>query len=131
MAENKSSMSTKLVIIIVIGAAFVAGYFVARERYKPQILRLGSMVIERDEKISTLNNLRNRLVLKEGVLVKNKDGEITAIEDKVMLTDGSSVTVAGVVTRPSGEKTQLEEGDSILMDGEIMTLEEVKEMEKE
>lgn len=62
MAESKATMSTKLMIIVVLGIAFIAGYLVARERYKPQINELSAMVIDRDEKITYLNNLRNVLM---------------------------------------------------------------------
>src|SRR3972149_8367546 len=101
MAEAKSTMSTKLLIIIVLGAAFVAGYLVARERYKPQINELSSMVIDRDDKITYLNNLRSRLVLVDDQLTQSKDGKITVIEDTFLLSDGSKVSVEGVITRPT------------------------------
>jgi len=129
MAEAKSTMSTKLLIIIILGVAFVAGYLVARERYKPQINELSSMVIDRDDKITYLNNLRSRLVLTDGKLVQNKDGEIIVIEDDFLLSDGSRVTVGGVITRPNGEIEQLGEGDSLFIDGTVITGEELMEMD--
>src|SRR3989344_3539178 len=129
MSEAKSTMSTKLLIIIVLGVAFVAGYLVARERYKPQINELSSMVIDRDDKITYLNNLRSRLVLVDGQLVQNKDGEIMVIEDDFLLSDGSKVTVGGAITRPTGEVEQLEERDSLFIDGTIVTEEELSEMD--
>jgi hypothetical protein len=129
MAEAKSTMSTKLLIIIVLGVAFVAGYLVAREKYKPQINELSSMVIDRDDKITYLNNLRSRLVLVDGQLIQNKDGEIMIIEDNLLLSDGSRVTVGGAITRPNGEIVQLEEGDSLFIDGTIVTEEELMEMD--
>jgi hypothetical protein len=129
MAEAKSTMSTKLLIIIVLGVAFVAGYLVAREKYKPQINELSSMVIDRDDKITYLNNLRSRLVLVDGQLIQNKDGEIMIIEDNLLLSDGSRVTVGGAITRPNGEIVQLEEGESLFIDGTIVTEEELMEMD--
>lgn len=129
MAESKATMSTKLLIIIVLGVAFIAGYLVARERYKPQINELSSMVIDRDDKITYLNNLRSRLVLTEGGLVQNKDGVTMVIEDDFLLSDGSKVTVEGAITRPNGEIEQLEEGDSLFIDGTIVTEEELLEMD--
>lgn len=129
MAESKATMSTKLLIIIVLGVAFIAGYLVARERYKPQINELSSMVIDRDDKITYLNNLRSRLVLTEGGLVQSKDGATMVIEDDFLLSDGSKVTVEGAITRPNGEIEQLEEGDSLFIDGTIVTEEELLEMD--
>lgn len=129
MAEAKSTMSTKLLIIIVLGVAFIAGYLVARERYKPQINELSSMVIDRDDKITYLNNLRNRLVLTEDGLVQNKDGVTMVIKDDFLLSDGSKVTVGGAITRPTGEVEQLEEGDSLFIDGTVVTEEELMEMD--
>ena len=129
MAESKATMSTKLLIIIVLGVAFIAGYLVARERYKPQINELSSMVIDRDDKITYLNNLRSRLILTEGGLIQSKDGVTMVIEDDFLLSDGSKVTVEGAIARPNGEIEQLEEGDSLFIDGTIVTEEEILEMD--
>lgn len=129
MVEAKSTMSTKLFIIVILGVAFIAGYLVARERYKPQINELSSMVIDRDDKITYLNNLRSRLILTEGGLIQNKDGKIMVIEDDFLLSDGSKVTVKGLITRPNGEIEQLEEGDSLFIDGTIVTEEELLKMD--
>lgn len=128
MADTKSAMSAKLMIIIVIGAAFAGGYLVARERYKPQINELSAMVIDRDDKITYLNNLRTRLYLVDGELVQNKDGEISVIEDVFLLTDGSKVGNDGIITRPTGESVELMEGEVLFTDGTVVSLEEIEEM---
>lgn len=128
MADSKATMSAKLMIIIVIGAAFAGGYLVARERYKPQINELSSMVIDRDDKITYLNNLRTRLYLVDGELVQNKDGEITVIEDIFLLTDGSKVGNDGVITRPTGEEVELMEDEVLFIDGTVVTMEEIEAM---
>jgi len=124
MVESKSTMSTKLMIIVVLAAAFVGGYLIARERYKPQIKELSSMVIDRDDKITYLNNLRNRLFLKDGELMQNKDGEVITISETVMLTDGSKVNTIGEITRANGEKENLEGGEILFMDGTVVGEEE-------
>ena len=62
-------------------------------------------------------------------LIQNKDGEIMIIEDNLLLSDGSRVTVGGAITRPNGEIVQLEEGDSLFIDGTIVTEEELMEMD--
>lgn len=129
MAETKSTMPTKLLVIIVLGAAFAGGYLVARERYKPQINELSAMVIDRDDKITYLNNLQSKLMLADGQLVQNNDGVLTSVEDTFLLSDGSKVTVEGVITRPTGETEKLEEGDSLFIDGTIVTREELNEMD--
>lgn len=128
MANTKATMSAKLMIIIVIGVAFAGGYLVARERYKPQINELSAMVIDRDDKITELNNLRNRLYMVDGELVQNKDGEITVIEDIFLLTDGSRVGNNGVVTRPTGEEEELMEGEMLFTDGTIISQMELDAM---
>lgn len=128
MADSKATMSAKLMIIIVIGAAFAGGYLVARERYKPQINELSSMVIDRDDKITYLNNLRTRLYLVDGELVQNKDGEITVIEDIFLLTDGSKVGNDGVITRPTGEEVELMDDEVLFIDGTVVTMEEIEAM---
>lgn len=128
MADSKATMSAKLLIIIVIGAAFAGGYLVARERYKPQINELSSMVIDRDDKITYLNNLRTRLYLVDGELVQNKDGEITVIEDIFLLTDGSKVGNDGVITRPTGEEVELMDDEVLFIDGTVVTMEEIEAM---
>lgn len=129
MAQSEK-MSTKLIVIVLVGIAFIAGFFVARARYKPQISTLSTMVIERDDKISFLNNLKNRLTLRGGELVKIKDGEMMTVEEDVLLSDGTKVTVEGVVVRPDGEKEKLDEGGSIFMDGMIVSPEKIKEMQE-
>lgn len=121
MTNSKYNMSSKLMVIIVLGIAFIAGYLVSRERYKPQINNLSTMVIERDDKITYLNNLRNRLVLTDGQLTQNIDGDIMVLDENVLLSDGSRVSLIGIITRPNGDVEELEEGDSLFMDGTIMS----------
>lgn len=128
MAESKATMSTKLMIVVVLGIAFIAGYLISRERYKPQINELSAMVIDRDEKITYLNNLRNVLMVKDGNLIQNKDGEVITVEETILLTDGSKVSVEGEITRPNGEVEKLTEGELLFMDGTVVTQEELDEM---
>ncbi len=128
MAESKATMSTKLMIIVVLGIAFIAGYLVARERYKPQINELSAMVIDRDEKITYLNNLRNVLMVKDGNLIQNKDGQVVNVQETILLTDGSKVSVNGEITRPNGEVEKLVEGELLFMDGTVVTQQELDEM---
>ena len=128
MADTKATMSAKLMVIIVIGVAFAGGYLVARERYKPQINELSAMVIDRDDKITYLNNLRDRLYLVDGELVQNKDGEITVIEDIFLLTDGSKVGRDGIIVRPTGEEEELKDGEVLFTDGTIITQMELDTM---
>lgn len=131
MANSKYSMSSKLMVIIVLGIAFTVGYLVSRERYKPQIKNLSTMVIERDDKITYLNSLRNRLVLTDGTLIQNIDGEIMILDENVLLSDGSRVSLTGIITRPNGDIEELEEGDSLFMDGTIMNENDLIKSQKE
>jgi len=128
MANNSDSMSIKIAVIVGIGIAFLAGYLVSRARYKPQIADLSTMVIERDDKIATLNNLRNRIVFRNNELSQIKDGEKIVFEDAVLLTDGTKVTVKGEVLRTDGEKEKLNEGDTIFMDGTLMSEDDLSEI---
>lgn len=129
MAKIKTDMSTKLVIIVLLGVAFVAGYLIAREKYKPQINELSAMVIDRDDKITYLNNLRNRLFITNGELMQNQDGAITTVEEALILSDGSRIEIDGTITRPNGDVEELKEGEYLFMDGEIITEEDLKVMD--
>lgn len=128
MAESKSTISTRVMIIIVLAIAFTGGYLVARERYKPQIKELSSMVIDRDDKITYLNNLRNRLYVKDGELMQNKDGQVITITETVILTDGSKVNPKGEIVRANGEKENLKGGEILFMDGTVVGEEEFEIM---
>ncbi len=129
MADRKEKMSTKVMVIVFIGVAFVAGYLFARAKYKPQIVELGSMVMDRDDTINTLNGLRNRYMLTDDGVVYLQDGEATPVEDVVTLTDGSKIDANGTVLRSDGDEEKLGIGDSILLDGTIVTGSEVMEMQ--
>lgn len=129
MAERKENMSMKVMVIVFIGVAFVAGYLFSRAKYKPQIVELGSMVMDRDETINTLNSLRNRYMLTDEGMVYLQDGEVTSVEEAVTLTDGSRINSDGSVIRSDGDEEQLGKGDSMLLDGTIFTRSEVMEMQ--
>lgn len=131
MAERNEKMSTKVMIIVFIGIAFLAGYVISRARYKPQINSLNTMVIERDDKISFLNNLRNRFVFRNDELLQIQDGEMTAVQEDVLLSNGTKVTTDGMVIKSDGDTVQLNPNDSVFMDGTIVTDEEVGAMQEE
>jgi len=131
MAERNEKMSTKVMIIVFIGIAFLAGYVISRARYKPQINSLNTMVIERDDKISFLNNLRNRFVFRNDELLQIQDGEMIAVQEDVLLSNGTKVTTDGMVIESDGDTVQLNPNDSVFMDGAIVTDEEVDAMQEE
>lgn len=60
MANKAKVASTrdnkKIWIIIILILVFVAGFLVARTRYKPQIEQSFNMIMEREDKITNLQN---------------------------------------------------------------------------
>lgn len=118
-SSNKDS-SMKVILVVALALAFIAGYLVSRARYKPQILDLNKMVMERDESIKMMKASVNRIMKHDDTLWMIEDGILREVEEEVTLSDGSVVGLDGTVTRKDGSQVMLQNGDSIGMEGTML-----------
>ncbi len=60
-------------------------------------------------------------IFKNGKMMVDTDGKMSPMTQSVTLKNGSSVSLAGLVTKKDGTTFQLKEGQSIWEDGSIVT----------
>ncbi len=135
MANKKSvaannDMTMKVVLVVALVIAFVGGYLVARAKYKPQILELTKMVMDKDQTIEKLKADANRVVVKDGVVWVIQNGLMSQLENEMTLNSGDKVNSEGKVIRKDGTEVMLQEGDSADMEGNIVKSAD-EEMESE
>lgn len=123
-SKKKVSTSTdnsmKVILIVSLALAFVAGYLVSRARYKPQILELNKMVIEKDTTISDLKANANKVMREDDVMWIVEDGLVRELKEEVTLSNGYVVKPDGKVMKGDGSEMMLQNGESMGMDGEMI-----------
>lgn len=123
-SKKKISTSTdnsmKVVLIVALALAFIAGYLVSRARYKPQILELNKMVLDKDTTISNLKANANKFMREDDVMWIVEDGLVRELEEEVTLSNGYVVTPEGKVMKGDGSEMMLQNGESMGMDGELI-----------
>jgi hypothetical protein len=123
MARSKatnSDMSMKVILVVALALAFIGGYLVARARYKPQILELNKMVLEKDTSLSKIKANANKVMMKDDAMWVVEEGIVSQMEEEVTLSNGATVGVDGKVTNADGTEMMLKNGESISMDGEMI-----------
>ena len=112
-------MTRNTIIFVALLIAFGGGFLFARARYKPQIIELNKMVMERDANISAMVADANKIMMKDGKMWVVKDGVATEMTTDMTMKNGTKVMMGGKMM--SGDKaTELKNGDSIDMDGNMM-----------
>lgn len=125
MAKKKitdnNDMSMKVILVVALALAFVGGYLVARARYKPQILELNKMVMDRDQSLNMMKANANRVMRKDDKVYIVKDGIVSEVTEDVTLNNGDKVMMDGKVVKKDGSESMMQNGDSMDMDGKMMT----------
>ncbi len=96
MASKKNSaknndMNMKIVLFIAFVLAFIGGYFVARAKYKPQIIELTKMVADKDDSMKQMKANANKVEMKDGKMWVVENGiiagswEIIARKRKIVI----------------------------------------------
>lgn len=117
---ESSDMTMKVIIVLALLIAFVGGYFIARAKYKPQIIELSKMVADKDGALQKIKSNANRVMMKEDKMWIVENGVIKAMDSDLMMTNGEKVTIEGKVTKADGTSTMMHNGDSLDMNGKMM-----------
>lgn len=118
-AQN-NKMNSKIMMAVVVLAIFVAGYFVARSRYKPQIRELNKMVQEKAQEVDKVKLSSNKVMMKDGKIWLVEKGVATELDANLMFSNGDKVMLDGVIVRADGTEEMMEEGQTIDMNGKIV-----------
>lgn len=104
-----------IILCLAIGA--VAGFLLARARYKPQLNTTHDMVLEKVQEVNALKNKMNGFTMVNGKVLKMTDGAVTEMTEDTTLSDDTKVTVDGKIVKPDGTTTMMKNGESVGMDG--------------
>lgn len=111
-------VSSSMIITLVLG--FVTGYFVATLKSKVELAVVKTETVNRDDAISQMKQKMNRVTMWGGKMLRMMDGNFKELTDEVILSDGTKVTTNGVVNK-EGKMIYLKDGDSVMMNGEIVS----------
>lgn len=122
VAVNDNSM--KVILVVALALAFIGGYLVSRARYKPQILELNKMIMEKDGTINTMRANANRVMRRDDEMWIVKDGMVSRMEEEVVMSNGDKAMPDGMIVKSDGSEVRLQNGQSMGMDGQMMMEEE-------
>ena len=117
MAKTNTDNRGKIIIIVGLLLAFVAGFVVARTKYKPQILELNKMITEKDQALSRLKADSNKVMMKDDTVWVVENGIVREMDESVVFTNGDKVMPDGKVMKKDGTESMMMNGDAIDMDG--------------
>lgn len=118
-AEQKD-MTMKVVLIVSLLIAFVAGYFVARAKYKPQIIELSKMVADKDGALQKFKSNANKVMMNEDKMWIVENGELRQMDSDLMMTNGEKVTSEGEIIKADGSSVMMQNGDAMDMNGKML-----------
>lgn len=118
MAKGKNTDNhARLIIIVGLLIAFIAGFLVARAKYKPQLLELNKMIIEKDQAMTRLKADSNKVMMKDDAMWIVKNGIVEEMSETVEFTNGDKVMSDGKVIKADGSESSMMNGDAFDMDG--------------
>lgn len=127
MASKKSSSTTnndmtmKIVIITALAMAFIVGYFVARAKYKPQILELTKMVADKDQTMQKMRANANKVMMKDSAMWIVENGIVKQMDNDVLMSNGDKVTIEGKVIKADKSEVMMRNGEAVDMEGKMMS----------
>lgn len=116
-ASTKANSSVIWTVLLCLAIGGVAGFLLARARYKPQLNTTHDMVLEKVQEINALNKRMNRVMMVNGKMMRMRDGDIAGLDEDATLTDDTRVTRDGKIIKPDGTTRMMKDGDSMGMDG--------------
>ena len=117
MTKEKAYNITTWVIIATLILGFIAGFVVARFKYRTQIGLISTMVMDKASEINTLTAENNRYFMVSGGMMEEQDGVVSRMISDTTLSDGTTITMSGKVVKTDGSIIVLKNGESILMNG--------------
>ncbi len=121
-ASTKTNSSVIWTVILCLAIGGVAGFLLARARYKPQLNTTHDMVLEKVQEINALNKRMNRVMMVNGTMMKMTDGNVTVLDEDATLTDDTRITKTGEIIKSDGTKTMMKNGQSVGMDGMMINV---------
>lgn len=118
MAKGKGTENhARLIIIVSLLVAFIAGFVVARAKYKPQLLELNKMITEKDQAISRMKADSNKVMMKDDAMWVVENGIVQEMSETIEFTNGGKVMPDGKVMNADGTESSMMNGDAYDMDG--------------
>lgn len=119
-AAEQKDMTMKVVLGVALLVVFVAGYFIARAKYKPQIVELSKMVADKDESLQKIKSNTNKVMMKDDKMWVVENGELKKMDSDIMMTNGEKVTTEGEVVKTDGSSVMMQNGDAMDMNGKML-----------
>ncbi len=119
-AAEQKDMTMKVVLAVTLLVVFVAGYFIARAKYKPQIIELSKMVADKDQALQKFKSDANKVMMKEDKMWIVENGELRQMDSDLMMTNGEKVTTTGEVVKADGSSVMMQNGDEMDMNGKML-----------
>lgn len=119
-AAEQKDMTMKVVLGVALLVVFVAGYFIARAKYKPQIVELSKMVADKDESLQKIKSNTNKVMMKDDKMWDVENGELKKMDSDIMMTNGEKVTTEGEVVKTDGSSVMMQNGDAMDMNGKML-----------
>jgi len=117
---EQKDMTMKVVLVVALLVTFVAGYFIARAKYKPQIIELSKMVSDKDGALQKFKSNANKVMMKEDKMWIVENGELREMDSDLMMTNGEKVTAEGEVVKADGSSVMMQNGDARDMNGKML-----------
>lgn len=116
---NKNNVAMWMAAIA-LGIGFLGGYFMARTKYKAQIVIISNMVAQRDTMINSLKEKANRVMMVNGEMMMERDGEVGRMVKSISTSDETTIDIDGKVTKKDGSQTMMKDGDSMMIDSQVL-----------
>ena len=71
------------------------------------------------------------VVMMNGKMMVRRNGELKPMDMVMTLSNGSKVAMDGTLTSPDGTSRHLMDGEAMTLDGEMTTLEDIKDQDME
>ena len=119
-SKGNNDMTVKIVIIVAFVVAFFGGYLIARAKYKPQLVQLSQMVLDKDAALQKVVAKYNNITMKDGKMWIVENGVLKQMDNAVVLQNGDKISTDGKVTKTDGSSMMMKNGESIDMQGNLM-----------
>lgn len=118
--SSRNDMNMKVMLVVALVIAFVAGYFVARAKYKPQLVELSKMILDKDQAMEKIKTNANKVMMKDDKVWIVENGMARMMDSDTMMTNGDKVLQDGTIIKADGTETMMKNGDAVDMNGRII-----------
>ena len=119
-SSQNNDMNMKVMLIVALIVTFIAGYFLARAKYKPQLVELSKMILDKDQAMEKVKTNANKVMMKDDKVWIVENGMARMMDSDTMMTNGDKVLQDGTIVKVDGTKTMMKNGDAVDMNGQMM-----------